>query len=153
LWYDRDQAEQEKKLCNRTKRLLRFFCKYLGFDKRTEVLILNETEAKDADFYLQQSKPYKQYNKKLQRKLGIFANRCFSGKESSQQQILQVFLNESDEEDVFDFVVNRNCELGLQILHPRSWIRGDDVDKNNDEGDEIVKIYIRKLREKLKSVN
>jgi len=66
---------------------------------------------------------------------------------------LQVFLNESDEEDVFDFVVNRNCELGLQILHPRSWIRGDDVDKNNDEGDEIVKIYIRKLREKLKSVN
>ena len=45
--------------------MLRFFTKHLLFDKKKELLIMTEKEAYEHDFYMQQSRPYKQYNKKL----------------------------------------------------------------------------------------
>jgi hypothetical protein len=67
--------------------------------------------------------------------------------------VLTVFLSESDQQDVKDFIVNRNPEFALNILHPNSWIRGDDTSKTREECDEVAKIYVRAMREKLKSVN
>jgi hypothetical protein len=43
--------------------------------------------------------------------------------------MLTIILNESDQEDVKDFVVNRNPELGLNILHPDSNLANYDKDK------------------------
>jgi hypothetical protein len=66
--------------------------------------------------------------------------------------MLTVFLSESDQQDVKDFMVNRNPELILNILHPDSWMRDGDT-KTREECEQVSKIYVRNLREKLKSVN
>ena len=67
--------------------------------------------------------------------------------------MLTIILNESDQEDVKDFVVNRNPELGLNILHPDSTLLNNDKDKNKHECEEVAKIYTRTLTEKLKSMD
>ena len=67
--------------------------------------------------------------------------------------MLTIILNESDQEDVKDFVVNRNPELGLNILHPDSNLANYDKDKTKQECEEVAKIYTRLLKEKLKSMN
>ena len=45
--------------------------------------------------------------------------------------MLTVVINESDQEDIKDFVINRNPELGLNILHPESTMHNNDSDKDN----------------------
>lgn len=50
-----------------------------------------------------------------------------------------------------DFIINRNPELALTVLHPRSTLGHLDGEKDPKQCDEIVKIYVRGLKEKLKS--
>ena len=101
---------------------------------------ISEDEANKYEAYLNQSKVFKRYDKQVQRKLTEFASRVFNDQSSSQRQLLTVILNESDQEDIKDFVINRNPELGLNILHPNSSLLANDKDKWECDG--IVRIYV-----------
>lgn len=130
----------EPDICERTKLLKDFFINDLGFCPENQMFTISEDEANKYEAYLSQSKVFKRYDKQVQRKLKEFANRVFNDQSSSQRQLLTVILNESDQEDIKDFVINRNPELGLNILHPKSKLPVYDKDKW--ECDEIVRIYV-----------
>lgn len=59
----------------------------------------------------------------------------FDGKTSSHNQMLTICINESDQEDIKDFVINRNPELGLNIIHNKSFLLGKEGenDQRTDE--------------------
>ena len=85
---------------------------------------------------MNQSQIFKVYNKDLitETKLRQFAERTFNRKSlSNGRQLLTIFLNESDQTDVKDFVINRNPELALNIIKFENR-----TSENDDLGDDYV---------------
>jgi hypothetical protein len=69
---------------------------------------------------------------------------------SNCQELLNVFITESRDEDVKDFVVNRNPEFAIQVVHPQDQQTGA---KDEKQCMERTKKYLKNLREHLKTVN
>ena len=85
---------------------------------------------------MNQNQIFKVYNKDLttEIKLRQFAERTFNPKSlSNGKQLLTIFLNESYQTDVKDFVINRNPELALNILEFQNKTK-----ENDDLGDEYA---------------
>jgi len=112
---------------------------------------MSEDEARRYEDTLSQSKIFKRHNHTLHEKLTNFAKGVFKNESSTERECLSIFINESDQEDVKDFIVNRNPELGLNVVHPKS-SRHEDDEMTPEVQDEIVKIYVQGLKEKVKSV-
>ena len=56
-------------------------------------------------------------------------------------------INESTSEMVKDFVVNRNPEFAIKVIHHQNKIKAQEADVRAE------KVYLHKLREELKTVN
>lgn len=67
------------------------------------------------------------------------------GKCSNGSQLLTIFINESKNDDIRDFIVNRNPELALTV----NWA---DKDKEREQGTDMIK-YLSKLRKKVENMN
>jgi hypothetical protein len=65
---------------------------------------------------LNQSIIFKHFNAKSADKIAQFARRIFLNKVSNGRELLTIFLNESTEPEVVDFVIKRNAELALNVL-------------------------------------
>ena len=107
----------------KTLYIIDFFYEHLKFTA-DELLVINETEAVSVDNFMNQSEIYKTYDIALEegplgefapRGLKKFAQDIFKDKISNQKQLLCVYLNESRNMDVRDFVMNRNPEFALNI--------------------------------------
>ena len=97
------------------------------------MLFIGEEEARLLEVLMNQSQIFKVYNKDLttEIKLRQFAERTFNPKSlSNGKQLLTIFLNESKETDVKDFVINRNPELALNIIEFQN-----KTSENDDLGD------------------
>ena len=51
----------------------------------------------------------------IEAELKSYARRIFSHATADARQMLTVFLNESKDEDVRDFIINRNIEFALNV--------------------------------------
>lgn len=118
--YDKEgklKLDQDFKPKAKTQHLIDFFTDKengLGF-KPEEVLLLNEEEAKDIENILNQSRIFKTFETKATPKLQEYARKIFKNTISDSRQMLTIFLNESRESEVRDFIVGRNPELALEI--------------------------------------
>ena len=110
---------------------------------------------------MNQNQIFKVYNKDLttEIKLRQFAERTFNPKSlSNGKQLLTIFLNESKETDVKDFVINRNPELALNIIEFQN-----KTSENDDLGDQYashwqdeehqMRTYLADVRENVKHLN
>jgi len=66
---------------------------------------------------------------------------------SNCQQLLNVFINESTSEVIKDFVVNRNPEFAVSVIHHKT------PDEEAAANQRAETFYLKKLREELKTVN
>jgi len=73
------------------------------------------------------------------------AEHLFRGKPSNAQQLLTVFLNESKDESIRDFVINRNPEFALKIVRP-----DNSTDKDQDNK---VEAYLKRESQIFKTLN
>ena len=124
-----------KNCTKKTQYFINFFINEIGF-KEEEVLFIGEEEARVLEVLMNQSQIFKVYNKDLitETKLRQFAERTFNRKSlSNGRQLLTIFLNESDQTDVKDFVINRNPELALNIIKFENR-----TSENDDLGDDYV---------------
>lgn len=67
------------------------------------------------------------------------------GTSSNSSQLLTVFINESRDEDVKDFVVNRNPEFALTIVHKS--------EQEEVEANEKVSKYLDEMTDRFNAVN
>lgn len=144
----RDIAVREPN--EKTLFLMDFFFEQLKFTA-DELLIINETDAINIDNFMNQSDIYKTYDYALEegplgkfapRGLKQFAQALFKDKVSNQKQLLCVFLNESRNMDVRDFVANRNPEFALNVELFEEY-----EDEDNLEGEEKEKyLSVRRKR-------
>ena len=115
------------------------------------MLVINETDAISIDNFMNQSEIYKTYDLVLEEGplgdfaphgLKQFAQSIFKDKISNQKQLLCVFLNESKNMDVRDFVTNRNPEFAMNME-----LFEEHEDENNLEGKEKEEfLKIRRAR-------
>lgn len=100
-----------------TKLLIDFFKVELNF-RDEEILYISEIEAKQLEILLNQSIIFKTFNSGSQEKITKFARQVFfyKNKKSNGRELLTIFLNESTEPEVVDFVIKRNAELALNVL-------------------------------------
>jgi len=73
------------------------------------------------------------------------AEHLFRGKPSNAQQLLTIFLNESKDESIRDFVINRNPEFALKIVRP-----DNSTDKDQDNK---VEAYLEREIQIFKTLN
>lgn len=68
--------------------------------------------------------------------------------------MLSVFITESNEEDVKDFVINRNPEFAIQVVHAED-IQGAQSGNVKTEQELLARTqkYLNNLKEHLKTVN
>lgn len=122
--------------------MIKFFKNYLHF-KQAEIIIFTEDEVRSLIELLDQSKIFKQYNEKLAPRLEAFARSIFVNQTSNASQLLTVFINESKNESIKDFVVNRNPELALNI----------EPGPDPVEANEAMQLYLRNMKEKCRPLS
>ena len=92
-------------------------------------MFIGEEEARVLEVLMNQSQIFKVYNKDLitETKLRQFAERTFNRKSlSNGRQLLTIFLNESDQTDVKDFIISRNPECALNLIKYKNVTSEDD---------------------------
>lgn len=88
----------------KTKLLVEFFKSSLDF-LDDEILYLSEKEAQQIENMLNQSRIFKRFNSSSDQKITEFARKIFLNKTSNCRELLTIFLNESLESEVQDFVI------------------------------------------------
>lgn len=128
--------------------MIDFFVEDLKFDKE-DILYFTELQVLRLVKLLDQSKIFKQFPVDLEPGLRKLAERVFirNPNQSNCQQLLNIMINESTSEVVKDFVVNRNPEFAIQVVHHSIENDGVIADVRAKE------VYLHRLREELKTVN
>jgi hypothetical protein len=127
-----------------------FFKSELGFVDN-EIIYFTENEAKTLVELLDQSRIFKHYEKRLVPRIIKYAEDNFRGSTSNPRQLLTVFLCESKDDTVRDFVINRNPEFAYHIAH------FGNTEEKELETEELIDAKVKKIldetRDDLKTLN
>lgn len=109
----------KSRMLYRTKLMVNFFKEQLKFTD-DEILYFTEDEIRTLTDLLDLSKIFKRYNYTITPRLERLANNLFMQKQSNSSEMLNIFVSESRDESIKDFIVNRNPEFAYNIVHCKS---------------------------------
>lgn len=105
-----------------------------------EIIYFTEDEIRQLVDIFDQSRIFKVYPINLRARIEHLARNVFLEKPSCANQLLTVFISESRDESVKDFIINRNAEFALQVNTTRAT-------------EETMKKYVEETEEKFMPMN